>query len=272
MLISRLCARHPMRAFCLPPLIALCAIAALPAHAQTASDDFAYFPGTPLNGQIGGAGWASPWSGSGAATVAGDLRDPTGVSPTRHPALAIRAGEGEFLSVIRTVAAEFGKPGTTEWFSFTVARTAAGAKTAQPPAYGGVAVGGSPSLFIGDTGSGRWGMDTSGPPALRGVVNAGLITDNVPTFLVVRADFRKDTTRLTLFQNPRPGLRAPSVRGIMKSDLTLAPARSVTITFGNGSAYTIGALRLGRSYTAVAPGAHHRTGSVRLRRHVSTQP
>lgn len=230
-------------------MAAWCLLAALPAHAQSAVDNFQYFPGTPLAGQRGGAGWASAWSGSGATAVDASVFD-----KARLPAaLAVRAGEGEYLSVGRSTAALFGKPGTTEWIAFHIARTVAGAKSAQPPAYGGVAVGGRPSLFVGDTGSGHWGMDTSGPPALLGVVDAGPIADSVPTFLVVRADFQKGRTRLTLFQNPRPGLRAPNVKGVVKTDLVLTPARSVTITFGNGSAYTIGALRLGRSYAAVAP-------------------
>lgn len=250
----RLRARHT-RLLCLPALIGLCALAALPSHAQAAFDDFNHFPGLPLSGQGGGTGWASPWSGSGATTADRKLSDRTGALSVRPTSVAVRAGAGEFLSVSRTTAAVYGQPSTTEWFSFTIARTGSAPSAAAPPAYGGVVVGASPSLFIGDTGSGHWGMDTSGPPALKDVVDAGPITDNVPTFLVVRADFRAEATRLTLYQNPRPGLAAPDVPGVVKSDLTLTPARSVTITYGNGSAYVLGALRLGRSYAAVSPAA-----------------
>ena len=240
-------------AFYLPALLGLSVFAAVPAHAQAASDDFNQFPGISLNGQKGGTGWASPWTGEGATTADRKLSDPTGALPARPTAVAVRAGSGEFLSVSRTTTLPYGQPGTTEWFSFPIVRTGSRTGAADPPAYGGVAVGGSPSLFIGDTGSGHWGMDTSGPPALKDVVDAGPIADNVPTFLVVRADFQAGATRLTLYQNPRPGLAAPNVPGVVKSDLTLSPARSVTITYGNGSAYALGALRLGRSYAAVAP-------------------
>jgi len=257
-------ARHT-KLLCLPALIGLCALAALPSHAQAALDDFNHFPGVPLSGQNGGTGWASPWSGSGATTADRKLSDPTGTLPARRTSVVIRAGAGEFLSVSRSTAAAYGRPGTTEWFSFTIVRTGSRPDAADPPAYGGVAVGGSPSLFIGDTGSGQWGMDTSGPPALKDVVDAGAIADNVPTFLVVRADFRAGATRLTLYQNPHPGLAAPNVPGVVKSNLLLTPARSVTITYGNGSAYVLGALRLGRSFAAVAPAASAppRAGHIR---------
>lgn len=254
-------ARHT-KLLCLPTLIGLCTLAALPSHSQATFDDFNHFPGVPLSGQNGGTGWASPWSGSGATVTDRKLSDPTGALPARCTSVGVRAGSGEFLSVSRTTASAYGRPGTTEWFSFTIVRTGSNPGAADPPAYGGVAVGGSPSLFIGDMGSGHWGMDTSGPPALKDVVDAGPIADNIPTFLVVRADFRAGATRLTLYQNPRPGRAAPDVQGVVKTDLTLTPARSVTITYGNGSAYTLGALRLGRSYAAVAPAAStpHRPG------------
>ncbi len=255
-------ARHT-RLLCLPALIGLCALAALPSYAQAALDDFNQFPGVPLSGQNGGAGWASPWSGSGATTADRKLSDRTGALSVRPTSVAVRAGAGEFLSVSRTTATAYGQPGTTEWFSFTIVRTGSNPSAFTPPAYGGVTVGGGPSLFIGDTGSRHWGMDTSGPPALKDVVDAGPITDNVPAFLVVRADFGAGATRLTLYQNPRPGLAAPDVRGVVKTDLTLTPARSVTITYGNGSAYVLGALRLGRSYAAVAPAASASHGHVR---------
>ena len=233
-------------------LLSLCGIAALPSHAQAAFDGN-HLPGLRLSGQGGGTGWASAWSGTGAAVADRKLSDPTGRLSTPPSSVTIQAEGGDFLSISRRTAFEYGQPGTTEWFSFVIVRTRANPGATTPPAYGGLAVGGNPSLFIGDPGDGHWGMDTSGPPALKGAVDAGPIADNVPTFLVVRADFRAGAARLTLYQNPKPGLPAPNVLGVVKTDLALTPGHSVTLTYGNGSAYALGALRLGRSYAAVAP-------------------
>ena len=245
----RPCARH----LSLFGLFSLCGIAALPSHAQAAFDGFSHFPGLRLSGQGGGTGWASAWSGAGAAVTDRKLSDPTGRLPAPPSSVTLRAEGGDFLSISCRTAFTYGLPGTTEWFSFVIVRTTASPRATTPPAYGGVALGGNPSLFIGDPGDGHWGMDTSGPPALKGVVDAGPIAENVPTFLVVRADFRAGAARLTLYQDPKPGLPAPNVVGVVKTDLALTPGRSVTLTFGNGSAYAIGALRLGASYAAVAP-------------------
>ena len=245
--------------FALFGLFGLCGIAALPSHAQAAFDG-GHSPGLRLSGQGGATGWASAWSGTGAAVTDRKLSDPTGRLPAPASSVTLRAEGGDFLSISRRTAFEYGQPGTTEWFSFVIVRTRANPRATAPPAYGGVALGGNPSLFVGDPGDGHWGMDTSGPPALKGVVDAGPIVADVPAFLVVRADFQANAARLTLYQDPEPGLPAPNVPGVVKTDLALTPGHSVTLTFGNGSAYALGAMRLGRSYAAVAPAASKHAG------------
>ena len=214
-----------------------------PARAQAAADGFRGTPGTTLSGQGGGTGWAGNWSGGTAILAAGG-------------SVQLSAPGGQFLGQSRRLAFRLGRANTTEWISFRIRRTRF-APAGSPPAYGGVALGAAaspaPSLFIGDTGSGRWSLDTSGPPALLGVVNARRIITGVPAFLVVRADFRPSGDTFTLYQDPAPGLARPNVVGVVKTDLELKAADEVTLTAGNGNAYAFGPLRLGTSYRAVAP-------------------
>ena len=223
-------------------------------QAQSAVDTFDYALGSPLASQGGGTGWATPWDGDAATVVTAVPTDPKRKLPSGGHGVGVQAATGQYLTANRGTAFTFGLPGTTEWFSFTIVRVfSAGAGT--PPPYGGLALGRRRGLTVGDLGDGRWGMDTSGPPALDHVVDVGRVSDNIPVFLVLRADFRDDGDKFTLYQNPTPGLKAPNVPGVIKTDLTLDPTNTVEIVYGNGNAYVLGALRLGKTYAAVAPTA-----------------
>ena len=219
---------------------------------QAATDSFQAAPGATLSGQGGGTGWAGNWSGTGALVAAGSLADPSGALTVGGQSVHLSAPGGQFVSLNRRLAFLLGGENTTAWISFTIKRTRLTPATA-PPAFGGVCLGltgRDPQLFIGDTGSGRWGMNTAGG---QGTVNARRVEVNVPVFLVVRADFRPGGDRFTLYQNPTPGRIAPNVAGVVKTDLTISGVDGVALTAGNGNAYTLDELRLGISYHNVAP-------------------
>jgi len=72
-------------------------------------------------------------------------------------------------------------------------------------------------------------------------------------YLVVRADFLPGNDTFTLYQNPTPGLAAPDVSGVVKTDLNQAATSAVQLAYGNGNTYTVDEVRLGSTYAAVAP-------------------
>lgn len=92
------------------------------------------------------------------------------------------------------------------------------------------------------------------------MADAGPIVNGRATFLVVRADFKSGTDTFTLYQDPTPGLASPNVPGVVKSDIKQTPTSLIELVFGSfnrtgDQVYTVGNLRLGTTYEAVAPSA-----------------
>ena len=232
-------------------LLLLCLLPAA-AHAQIAADSFDYPAGVPLNSQNGGTGWASPWITPNVTVIPSKTTPFLGKLVATGNAIGVFADTNQFLTADRTSSFTFGQPGTTEWFSFLITRVHFNAAATNPPAYGGLTVGGYHGLFVGDTGSGRWGMDNAGK-SLQGFVNAGRVTEDAPTFLVLRADFHSDSDKFTLYENPTPGLAEPDIPGVVKQDIEVGPSVLVQFAYGNGNAYVVDELRLGLTYADVAP-------------------
>jgi len=222
------------------------------AHAQTALDSFDYPAGATLNSQNGGTGWAGPWVAPNVMVIASKGKPFMGKMVATGNAVGIFADMNQFLTADRTAGFTFGQPGTTEWFSFLITRVHYNPAAANPPAYGGLSLGGFHGLFVGDTGNGHWGMDNAGK-SLQGFVNASRVTEDAPTFLVLRADFHSDVDKFTLYENPTPGLTDPDIPGIVKQDIEIGPSTLVQFAYGNGNAYVVDELRLGSSYADVAP-------------------
>ena len=224
----------------------------LTARAQTASDSFDYPAGASLGSQNGGTGWGGAWISVNGMVIA-DKRTPfMGKLAATGNAVGLFADTNQFLTADRTTGFTFGQPGTTEWFSFLITRVHTNPATVAPPAYGGLSVGGYHGLFVGDTGNGFWGMDNAGK-SLQGFVNASKVTNDAPTFLVLRADFHSDVDRFTLYENPTPGLPDPDISGVVKQDIEVGPSTLVQFAYGNGNAYIVDELRMGASYADVAP-------------------
>ena len=215
-----------------------------------AADSFDGTPGMPLRGQKGGTGWAGPWLGTGPTITPVGLSDPSEKLKVGAHATDSRLAGGDQLTAGRNLAFLLGADGTTEWISFIIARTSGAMK-----AYGGLTFALEGGLFVGDTGDDRWGMDTAGTDVR---IDAGPVKNGKATFLVVRADFKPGTDTFTLYQDPTPGLDAPDVKGVVKSDLKQPPTSLVELVFGNFNpvglqAYTIGDLRLGPTFASVSP-------------------
>ena len=249
--LFRLAARKYLAgtAFCFGLLVLLLPLSV---RAQTASDSFDYPVGKPLNTQNGGTGWAAPWLSPNGVVVAGKGTPFMGKLVATGNTVGFFADTNQFLTADRTTGFTFGQPGTTEWFSFLITRVHIDPTAANPPAYGGLSLGGNRGLFVGDTGNGYWGMDNAGK-SLQGYVNASKITNDAATFLVLRADFHTDVDKFTLYENPTPGLTDPDIPGVVKQDIEVGPSTLVQFAYGNGNAYVVDELRMGASYTDVAP-------------------
>jgi PEP-CTERM motif. len=228
-------------------LIALLALAALPAHADLlAYEGFDYAPGTPLLNRTGGSGWEGGWNefglGSGTAATTAGLSY-SGVSATGG---AVQTpGGGTTIGHVRNLpaASAYGVPGTTIYFSVLL-RPTDPVGTGPFGGYGGITIG---DLFIGKPGSvsTTYGMERLGGG---GFVSSGVqAVRNETALLVVRAMFTAGADRFDLYVNPdtSSGIE-PATPNATKADMDvgLLPYHG----FGTGAGWTVDEIRIATTY------------------------
>jgi hypothetical protein len=225
-----------------------------------AYEPFAYAPGS-LESQSGGSGWGAGWTNvvdppNDTAVQEGGLVAPTGRLATAGNAMhtnpTVDRGRAR-----RALREPLGAAGTSMWVSFLIRPDSSN------DYYGGLTLGGDEPMghggvFIGgSTTSGRWGLNTSGDrPGQKATAADSAVAVGRTAFLVVRVDFADGPDTVTLYVDPTPGKAAPdSAAGLraLKNDIDLGTFKYLTISSGHVARYSLDEIRVGESYTAVAP-------------------
>jgi hypothetical protein len=227
-----------------------CAPAGLLAH-----EPFDYPGGTPLSGANGGTGFGDAWTptigGANYSIATGTLAfDPLCVSGGRMQ------GAAGVTQAARPLAAGFGAPGTTRYFSFLL-RPEGVLNAGDFGGFHGLALQGGPGaqwLFIGKPGGAGGGV--LAPYVLEEVGGAGQVLSSVApvinetVLLVVKAEFAAGNDTFTLFVNPTPGAPEPAT-GAVKSDLDVGEGDRLLIY--SGGAFSLDEIRVGQSFESVTP-------------------
>jgi len=215
-----------------------------------AYDGINYGPGSNLDSQNGGFGWASAYTTAGggplSATIASGSVPYGGLAATGNAIQTLSAAAGQTDNE-RILGTLLGADGTTVYVSFLIRPTEA-VGSGGHGSYGGFALGG---LFVGKLPSGFYGLsnlDGSNP------VSSGVAPVlNTTAFLVVRITFQSGVDKAELFISPAPGQPVPTTPDVTKSDLDIGLTSTVDVLADHG--FTIDELRLGDSYEDVTPSA-----------------
>ncbi len=211
-------------------------------------EGFNYVPGSSLDQQNGGTGWAGGWGTPGgldATTVGGSLTSAGLVVSGGAVSTAGSQAPNQGSSVAtwnRLLGTTQGTDNTTVYFSFLM----------QPNAgfgfYGGLNLS---SVFVGLSGNQSfYGLE--GPGNDVSLSSVPVVAGQTVLF-VLRVDFRPGNDTLSLYLNPLAGQPEPGVAALVKTNLNLGTVSSVTMN--NYGGFTTDEIRIGSSFADVTPSA-----------------
>jgi parallel beta-helix repeat protein len=232
----------------------------------TAYDGFGYGAGD-LNGDNGGTGWSTAWTGVDAPTpdanvLAGSLSDPTGTLARSGSHIETNSGLVNGVAY-RDLGFTLGADGTEAWMSFLIRSD----QPIVPGDYGGVVIGGTGAfgvngLFVGAAPTVHY-LDLNGGGGYTPTASSTVVEDTT-ALLVVRMEFLAGNDRFTLYVNPTPGLVAPdSGAGFQaqKINLDLGTFSHLGVNFGQNNQYSFDEFRVGATFQDVTPVAAGNTVS-----------
>lgn len=228
-------------------------IMAATAHAVAGPiyEGFNYPTGAGLNGQSGGTGFSNVWAatsdydiGSGSLSFGNLAISGNHVGFTENNLAVSEATRSVLFS-------GFGADGTTAWLSFLIrpdSNPTSGFFTFSIP---------NMTIGKGSTADGNFYEVGAGASAL---VSTVPIVQDTTAFVVAEFQFNSDPTAndiATVFIDPTPGLAAPNVLGLVKSNVNFDSAiGAIFLDAGNGMAFSFDELRIGGTFDDVAPVAN----------------
>jgi hypothetical protein len=228
--------------------------------ASTAYEPFDYTPGTLLENQAGGSGFATPWLDGGfnasihnnyVVNGPGSLAFSTLATSGNHVSSdAVNAIAG----LTRGFLAPLGADNTTAYLSVLL-RPEGTLNDGVFNGFFGLYLNGSlgNDLFIGKPGADaidRYVVENRG--GANQVASGVAPVVGTTALLVLRADFLAGADIFTLYVNPTPGGPEPA-GGAVKTDLDLGAVPGITI-YSTG-AFSIDEIRVGTTFADVTPAA-----------------
>jgi Dockerin type I domain len=257
--------RFPVRRFPVDAIAIAWAVLAFLAPragaALRAYEGFDYTPGSLLDKQNGGSGFASRWSEPPVPVDGSDRNPPPERIASGSLAFGplITAGHrvvtaGEFSFDSRDLSLT--PTGGVLYASFLLRRDTDGNGGQYDVGdYGGVELDGTgTSILFGDSADNDlYSIEIAGtgfPASSRAKVVTG-----ATAFLVARVAFNPSSEDISLYVNPAPGRPEPSVANVTRNDLDLGTLTGVGISSGTNATWSVDEIRLGDTYDDVTPAA-----------------